>query len=261
MVGELLEMLQHRAPKWFRIAQLLHVLKDKCAVYTEDARQEDHHALSNLANACRELDLTMACVAVERLRHDVLQEWFSEDQRVIAVSEIERRILDEMETSIFLHVPREWAKYYQHSELFGPGVRDVFQDAAYDIEEAGKCLATARATACVFHLMRVMEVVLRHLSKRLGIPFAPSWESHIQQIPAKISQKHKTKGIQWKRDEPFFREVLGDIQAVKIAWRNPTMHVRSKYTVEEADDIFRAVRRVAQRLAAEEISKTRKSVL
>jgi hypothetical protein len=87
------------------------------------------------------------------------------------------------------------------------------------------------------------------LAKALDIPYAPSWESYIKQIETKISEKHKHKGIKWKRDEPFFREVLGNLQTIKIAWRNPTMHIVRQYTPEEADDIFRAVRSFMRKIS------------
>lgn len=125
-----------------------------------------------------------------------------------------------------------------------------FVPANQDIEEAGKCLALSRGTATVFHLMRVMEAGLKALAKPLGIPYAPTWESYITQIGTKIGEKHKRKTAKWKREEPFFRDVLGDLQTVKIAWRNPTMHIVRHYTPEEAEEIFRAVRGFMKRLAA-----------
>ena len=148
-----------------------------------------------------------------------------------------------------MYVPRERSDYYTDDELFGHDVADVFPATSFDIEEAGKCLALGRGTGCVFHLMRVMEILLRHLGGRLGIPYAPSWESYITQITNRIKMKHRAKGIKWKRDEKYFTDVLGDLEAVKIAWRNPTMHVRSVHTLEEAENIFRAVRTFAKRLA------------
>jgi hypothetical protein len=87
-----------------------------------------------------------------------------------------------------------------------------------------------------------MEVGLKALGKALGIPYAPSWESYIRQIADKIGEKHKAKGIKWKRDEPFFREILGDLQTIKIAWRNPTMHIVRHYNPNESEEVFRAVR-------------------
>lgn len=81
-----------------------------------------------------------------------------------------------------------------------------------------------------------------YLRDQLGIPYAPSWESYIKQIGDNIQQKYKHKGIKWKRDESFFKEILGDLEAIKIAWRNPTMHIVRKYGSEEAEQIFKAVR-------------------
>jgi hypothetical protein len=98
-----------------------------------------------------------------------------------------------------------------------------------------------------------MELLLRHLGNLMQIPYAPSWEAYITQITSKIKMKHRTKGIRWKRDEKFFSEILGDLEAVKIAWRNPTMHVRSVHTLEEAENIFRAVKTFARRLAEREL--------
>jgi hypothetical protein len=40
---------------------------------------------------------------------------------------------------------------------------------AEDISEAAQCLALNRPTACVFHLMRVMETGVQILGNRLGI--------------------------------------------------------------------------------------------
>lgn len=100
------------------------------------------------------------------------------------------------------------------------------------------------------HLMRVMEVGLKALAKALKIPYAPNWESYLFQIQTKIAAKHKTKGVQWKRDEKFYRDISGDLLTIKQAWRNPSMHIDRRYTVDEAEEIFRAVRALMTRLAA-----------
>ena len=112
------------------------------------------------------------------------------------------------------------------------------------------------------HLMRVMEVGLKALaaSPLLGIPYAPSWESYLRQIEAKIAQPHKQKPRLWKRYEAFFRDVSGDLISIKQAWRNPTMHVVRKYSTEEAQEILVAVKLFMERLAASgALGKARKS--
>jgi len=117
------------------------------------------------------------------------------------------------------------------------------------VEDAGKCLALSQGTAAVFHLMRIMEAALKGLGGLLGIPYAPSWESYIGQIEKCINEKHKRKTVQWKRDEAFYREILGNLQTIKIAWRNPTMHIVRRYSIEEAEEIYIAVRGFVQRIA------------
>lgn len=160
------------------------------------------------------------------------------------------RIQDEMGLELFFHVPSEYAKYYNSTEgIFGSDVLDKFPSAVYDISESGKCLAFERSTASVFHLMRVMESGLKSLARGLDIPYAPSWESYLSQIQGRIDAKHKKKGIRWKKDEPYFKEIAGDLIAVKTCWRNPTMHIDRVYTLEEAQNILYAVKTFMQRLA------------
>ena len=73
----------------------------------------------------------------------------------------------------------------------------------------------------------------------------------------RIGQKHGTKGIRWKKDEPFFRDLAEDLQTIKIAWRNPTMHVVRTYSQFEATEIFTAARGFMQRLATRFSEKLR----
>ena len=165
------------------------------------------------------------------------------------LEDVRQRIADELGTRQFYYVNSRFAPYYEQPLAGWDGVTDKFPAAIPDIEDAGKCLALGRGTACVFHLMRVMEVGLMALARRLGIPYAPSWESYLTQINNKIAEKRKKKGVRWKRDEPVFRDISGDLQTVKVAWRNPTMHVRRRYEADEAEEVFRAVRGFMRRLA------------
>ena len=54
-------------------------------------------------------------------------------------------------------------------QLFGDDVARAFPSSKGDIDEAGKCLALDRGTACVFHLMRILEIGLQLLAAKLGI--------------------------------------------------------------------------------------------
>jgi hypothetical protein len=149
----------------------------------------------------------------------------------------------------FLLTPSETALYREGHALFGEAVSAKFPAAVSDIDEAGKCLALGRGTAAVMHLMRVMEVGLKALARPLGIPYAPSWESYLRQINDKMAIPYAEKPKTWRKKEPFFRDLSGDLITVKHSWRNPTMHVVRQYDPEEATDVLRAVKRFMQRLA------------
>lgn len=162
-------------------------------------------------------------------------------------------IIDDLEEMNFYLLKQDHISLYESAEpLFGEEVFRRFGIANDDIAEAGKCLAMGRSTAAVFHLMRVTEAGLKALGKELGIPYAPSWESYTRQLDSLLdpaNYKKLSADKLAKRD--FYAEVLGDITAVKRAWRNPTMHIVRSFDAEQAKLIFEATRSLMQHLARE----------
>jgi len=159
--------------------------------------------------------------------------------------ELQRRIKDEIQSILWLYIPRERAKYYASNE-FGEDVLGAFHSAGYDIEEAGKCYALARYTACVFHLMRVMEVALRALAKTLNDPRLdpkrnPSWDSILRKCRDELAKDRDKRAPEWAADDSFFSGVATRLMGVKDAWRNPTMHVEIEYNDESAKDVWNHV--------------------
>jgi hypothetical protein len=51
-------------------------------------------------------------------------------------------------------------------------------------------------------------------------------------------------------DAVFFAEIYASLDAVRNVWRNATMHIENKYTPEEAEHIFAAVRGFMRKLAS-----------
>ena len=86
-----------------------------------------------------------------------------------ALSEIDNTIHNEMSTVKFFYMPNEQADFYSQEELFGMKVNAKFPMIQYDMVEAENCLAMGRDTACVFHLMRIMEVGVQKFGKKLGV--------------------------------------------------------------------------------------------
>ena len=188
---------------------------------------------------CQSLGCTSAQTHGERI-----SEWLKSnefDGVPSAVDELILRMTDDLKNRWFLYVQPDFVSLYENKEPFGGRVAGQFPSAIVDIEEAAKCLALNRSTACVFHLMRAIEVGIKAILRVLKIGAVYSnWGAYIAAINAAI------KG---HTDEAFFREIAGDLQAIKIAWRNPSMHVERTYTTDQAHDIYRAVRTFIQTLA------------
>lgn len=156
------------------------------------------------------------------------------------IGDLQNRIADELDDRIFLRILSEKAKFYDNAKHeFGKTIIAGFPSIEFDAEEAGKCFATGRDTACVFHVMRIIEAGLKVVATELNIDILMnrSWDSMLRKMEGAIEEQHK-------RDDwtGFYTEVRAKGYAVKDAWRNPTMHIEKKYTSEEAEDIFRAVR-------------------
>jgi hypothetical protein len=196
-----------------------------------------------------ELKLDAVPMLLERMEKRIEGKRYSKRDAGRDLRDLRSRIEDQLSQRFFFFVQPSLADYYQVAQQFGSDVEIRFPGAIDDIEGAAKCLALGQGTACVLHLMRVVEVGLKAIAKSLGIPYAPSWESYLNQIQSKISLPRKKKTAKWKKAEAFYRDVSGDLVTIKQAFRNPTMHVVRKYSADEAEEVFRAVRTFMKRLA------------
>jgi hypothetical protein len=151
----------------------------------------------------------------------------------------------EMASMKLFRLSGDTKRYFDADNAFGEQVAKAFPSAEYDIKEAGNCLALSRATACVFHSMRVLEHSLCALADQFGVPFDnKSWNDVIEPIEKAIRQikNQSKKPRSWKANEQFYSEAAAQFMHFKNAWRNYTAHKQFKYTEDEAEAIFRHVR-------------------
>jgi hypothetical protein len=164
------------------------------------------------------------------------------------ISILRKRIDDELKGAEFFALEPRTAKYFKTDKLFGEQVFNNLPSANDDIYEAGTCLALSRATACVMHLMRAVEVGLTVLAKELGLPPRHDWGKHLTDIENELTKRYKASGSRTP-DESFYAEAAAHIGHIKTAWRNPTMHVDRAYSEEHAEEILTAVRSLLRHLA------------
>jgi len=138
---------------------------------------------------------------------------------------------------------------------FGSDFEAKFPDAAREVEMAGECYANGLATACVFHLMRSIEIGLRAVAASLEIKMKErdrNWGTLLDRIKAELDQRRAvTSPNQIDATETkFYRSILASFSAFKTAWRNPTMHHEYDYSTDEARNVFISVRDIMKTLAS-----------
>lgn len=149
----------------------------------------------------------------------------------------------------FFEPEPNYLKYFENPKLFGDAVFAAFPSATDDIAEAGTCLALERSTACVMHSMRATEVALKALAKSVGVGQQNDWGAYIREIYRELERQVKAAGAQTP-DHQFYAEAAAQIDNVKRAWRNPSMHVDKSYSQPRAEEILLATKSLMFHLAA-----------
>src|SRR6266404_438123 len=160
-------------------------------------------------------EMVMGSVTIEALHRAIEQLW--------------NTVAMELDGRKFYGPLTKFASYYEQPKLFGDEVFNKFPSANNDIFESGTCLALERGTATVMHLMRVVEVGLKVLASTLGVGIQDDWGGYsraIQAIDDALTAKIKAAGKRTP-DQQFYAEARVTIDGVKIAWRNPVMHVEN----------------------------------
>lgn len=176
----------------------------------------------------------------------------------MACIEMNKRLQHEMgKIGLYIVDPNSKARIEKACEQFGEDIIDKFTSISYEVDEAGKCLGLDRSTAAVFHLMRVMEIGVKAASKSLGIPdnlkgAERNWGVMLRKFKEEITRRDSMGQAGWKNigDKTLFPEIYVSLDAVRNAWRNATMHVESKYTLEEAEHIWGAVKGFMKKLSS-----------
>lgn len=154
-----------------------------------------------------------------------------------AITMIRRSMVAELQQQTYLRIRDGLASYYDDVEPFGRAAIDKFPNSAEDIENASRCIALEQPTASVFHLMRAMEAAVGRLCQHLGISNPDRvWGQLLSDIGGKISaMPHGPERNEWSAAHV-------NLYHVKQAWRNDTMHPKQTYTVEQAVQVFQAMK-------------------
>lgn len=174
------------------------------------------------------------------------------------VLELRHRIADDLQVRLFMFMPTAEAEYYRRAELFGPEVAERFPGANKEAEAAGNCYATGNSTACVFHLMRAVELGARSLVKALRVknllkhPVELSeWGDLIAAMEQglKALAQGKRKSVKRTETYEYYSHAIAQFRNFKDAWRNNVSHTRKHYERGQTKDIIDNTRQFMQHLA------------
>ena len=208
----------------------------------KDTKANLKKLLQQINRLCHETDLSDALEPeLARFRAALRSERFQ--QLAARCDHLRNKLLDELGREFYLKVPRQEVIFYQQKALFGEAVAKKFPKATSDLENAGNCLALQQPTACVFHLMRAMEIAVQQLGRRLNVTITPqtTWRQMTAQMDPIIRGMPNKKSAEQKKKNKF-EEAIVNLHHVGSVWRNNTMHPAASYTQNEARDVFNAIR-------------------
>jgi hypothetical protein len=168
------------------------------------------------------------------------------------IRDLRELIEDELSGNKFLFLSPISEQYFEKAELFGEDVERAFLLSKHDLKEAGNCYALELYTACVFHLMRVLERGLRALAEDVGVPCGHEcWGDIIKDIEDKLAEPDRTAKTPEKEErKKFCAEAATQFRYFKNAWRNYVMHDWDYYQKNDAEKIMEHVRDFMRHLAA-----------
>jgi hypothetical protein len=144
-------------------------------------------ALKNARALCEEVGLLMAIHQIERIEKELDKPTITFSEFSAMMGELRNRVMDEMRQDLILVLDRNLSGYFSTKGDFGEAVSTAFPGAIIDIEEAGRCLALERGTACVLHLMRVMESAVHSLAISLKIDYEyRGWDPVIKKMRSEL---------------------------------------------------------------------------
>jgi len=208
-----------------------------------------------LEDECISLELTASRSTVKKIL-DVLKQPNPTHSMLRPLQiELQGRLFDETGSKLFVALNMREADFYNNPFKGWEEVLARFPHIFCDVEEASKCLALSRPTACVFHMMRCMEIVLRAVARCLGIPDPTkpaerNWGAILRELKRAIDGKNASASWTKRDDGQFFEDAYVSIDAVRNAWRNTTMHIERTYTEADAEDVWRAVKALMKKLAS-----------
>jgi len=239
-----LDLTRLRSLKQFDMQELKESARKLGLQVTVKHTQEILDRIGVIANSASEFG---------RDKVDRVQEVFRDEARPLADT-----LRRDLSTKLFMAITSEQdIGLFENPAPFNSNeinVNERFPDAVYDMQEAANCLALSRPGACVFHLMRVLEVGMMYLAEDLEVKWNfHEWQNVINNRRQKISEiehGNLVKSGNAREDKRYYSGLATQFEHFKDAWRNHAIHVHGVFYDEtKAQIVYLSVREFMRELA------------
>jgi len=230
-----------------------------------DAFNVEHRELieaqfKHIQKSCAGLGLKFSLKGVDRALSQKLDQIKICREAIELISDIETRFMDEMGSSLFLHIPQDREDWYLKPLEGWEQTVNRFPNIQTEIEEASKSFACDRYAASVFHSTQIAEFGAIEIGKLIEIEDVKlGWPSTIREMDRII---HRAKYPELTEAEKKYRDLIGqllpEMQSMESGWRHKISHVAnrlilmsSEFSPEVAEEIYVATRAFMRRLATE----------
>jgi hypothetical protein len=225
--------------------------EDRTGIGKELERIKEHLVAVDMSHSIAQLDHIKY-----QLEHKKITNW---NEAKAKFDSLNVAAFQELSKIFVGYIPAGRARYWNQAKPFGETVFNNFESARADVVSAGNCYAVEQWTACVFHLMRVVEKGLRAIARERRIKFIQGrplewndWARIIRAIEAKAEEINKKWAMGPRKDKAleFYRGAIGELQAFKDEFRNYVMHDRAIYGNYEAARAYQRTGEFMRRLAS-----------
>ena len=251
-VVSLASMLDFAAEKFWRLSADLEIFRQFPDIAIEDTARftKLKDDIIDAYRWCQRMGMRLSSNKIKHLA-DMLAVGPTAVQLAGVLEDLHERIHEELEGIWFRTIPQEKHEYANPMWLVDTPIYKRYRLAFDEFGHAGMCFGIGENAACVFHLMRIVDFGLRQVAASLELPYdARNWSVIGDAIRKKMEQKYQSKTEEWKQREPFYAQILTDIQAISRGHRNPHLHeIESTYGDREARYMLTVVEEFIRRLA------------
>ena len=212
---------------------------------------------------CKKLHLPISTQYLEWLA-DEIKAPITFEKLKTSIAQLRTTIPLEMSKLKFAYVPPEKARFLEKMNDDWGNVWDRFKSTKDHAIHGVECYALGLNTACVYHMMMVLEPGLKALAIALNVKYnLETWRRIIHDIEDAIhgmvlaasktppgTKAPSARAAARRRDDlTLYSEAAKEFTYFRVAWRNHTAHGRAWYDEHDAARVLEHVRDFMVRLS------------